>query len=114
MERYGGGRCLTLSSREVSLRSWESVAMQGVGKSVRSRGTDSAAALGQEKCGGFGERGSPQGWHTFIHSFNGEIQIELPLGVRHHSGLLGPAGDFLPLPPHQKKAACVTLAHAQR
>jgi len=69
------------------------MALQGVGKSVRSRGTDSAAVLGQEKCGGFGERGSPQGWHTFIHSFNREIQIEFLLRVRHHSGLLGPAGD---------------------
>lgn len=53
-ECYGGRRCLTLSSGEVSLRSWGECGQAGCGKSVRSRRTDSADALGQEKCGGFG------------------------------------------------------------
>ena len=45
------------------------------------------------------ERGSPHGWHVFIHSFHRETQIELLRRVRHHSGLLGPAGDKTDVQP---------------
>ena len=55
--------------------------MQGMGKSVRSRGTASAAALGQEKAWWvWGETGVCEAdTQSFIHSFNREIETELLL-----------------------------------
>lgn len=80
--------------RSQHLKAGEGMAMQGLGKIMRTEGQQVQLSWGRKKPGRFGrERGSLRLAHShslthlFIHSFDREMQTVLLLCVRHHSRL---------------------------